>query len=1786
MNALDRKPSMNRPRFFATLGAVAVAATTAFAPAASRGDTHPNNARGLAQRSFALSDFDNVASFNGNLSVTVPLGNTYPVSQLLSYQLSLVYNSTVLEGEVVSDSQGNYSFSKIDPWNGANAGYGWTLSFGRVLHQNLDRDAASYVGPDGSEHRFFDKLHESDPAGPSGIRYTRDGSFLRLKKVAGQVWIESPDGVRRHIGPDGRVDRIEDFSSSNYIAIEYRALSPSTPDDQCPAGGRREKWVITDSRRPTEAAGHFVCVRIFKDDVFLDGISHRVVQVGLRGFDGALKAYNLFYGADQDVRAINTSNNNRPLTSVPILESIQLPDGSAWSMTYHTTGSFDSDPPVDGRLVQLTLPTGGRVQYFYGDWNASSRTDLDTPPRAIQPGPAFGVVVRRNLDGTGCPSACEWTFGSSVHAELARTGLLDRYDNYRFRERRTDAVAPSGNYVRHYFSIHDNDEFGSGDTQTPFASIEYGLPFTRYDREAAIWDGPLPSGTVGIAGEVNTEPGFPSPGPGAGSPPWNNGTEFLSTRVFDAAGTRLRSTYVRYEYEGSNLLQVELKEVSSTHRRVVKQRSVFHDDGDRFSMVENSDWDGIGGFKQSVSSGDFAGNAGPARERKTVTLDYLTPGPSQLANSPWRFAALKTNGQSILTRTVSQDLGQVGQPGCGTLGYTEVQQTCVSANKGLPLWDRRFAGPSADNALDIAVVRDLDGAGFATKERFYGGDDGSPIGTLNCNEAPAPSGTVDYELQHVYSSGVLKESRYKNGASTVLEVLNQVINPSTGLVASATAPNGLTTFFGYDDLGRMTAVATGGAPNREADTALSFVRAQGATPASVTITRTAGTELAFEKLTFDAYGRLVEERKKVPTGYVDATADPLVSTVSEVVRTTEWDAEGRMKAQSTWDLPGATASKTLYQDFDAFGRARKVIPPDGAASQVEFVYAGNRQVQRKTKVRTTTGNDNSVTFEERDSFGRLVKVIEPVGGSKASYFYDAADRLRKVEQSPNGSQTPLQERFFCYDGRGFLKRERHPETAAIVYSGFDAKGHPSVKTEGGDNEILFTYDKAERLFEVKSMEPTTGEGGRTHRRFTYAAANSGPNLQAGQLIKAEAWNFFNREEMSPAMKYRATVTEDFEYSGVEGRVSKKTTSIDGKLVAATATTWGPAANEATFGQTFFYDAVGNLTSETYPQCSTSSLCGSPTARTQPYVYDHGFLTRVTGFARAFSYHPNGAINTLVHQTTPQVEWKQTVQNGLPRPFELWSKRAGTATDLWKHTYSYDGSGNIKTVQFARLAGTPTSGFDEYRYDLVSRLASSQIDGQTTAQSYGYDAFGNLQNNFTGKTSASQPISVEPANNKLILGTYSDGGQLKSFGPVATPIATYQWSRLGQLNRYVKGPTLASDHWNHIYTASGERIRTVDKTWVGGSWTLRSLDGRVLREYFPGVPATTWATRDSIWRGAALLATIGTEGTRHVDVDHLGTPKIYFDTAGALIGPGATAVARKSLLPYGMELEPEPAETAGMGHRAEERFLFTSHERDNAQTPTRSDDLDYMHARYYSPLWGRFLSVDPVLQIDRARRLPQQWNRYSYALANPLRFLDPQGTDIAIRINFDAGVEAADRQAIITAIRQFFADKNVGTVHVFDGATAKHGSFFANLIGSLGFAGKPLGYATIAVDSGGGQRAANRPVKVYMGPVADLPSELRQFYAANSILHEVLAHHFGTTYKNEADSLAFLEKFRGVDSQVDARRGTLADSEWFSRDSTRVKGLIGLLPMHIKDVSAMQMLLEPVSVAPPTAKTDD
>lgn len=70
-------------------------------------------------------------------------------------------------------------------------------------------------------------------------------------------------------------------------------------------------------------------------------------------------------------------------------------------------------------------------------------------------------------------------------------------------------------------------------------------------------------------------------------------------------------------------------------------------------------------------------------------------------------------------------------------------------------------------------------------------------------------------------------------------------------------------------------------------------------------------------------------------------------------------------------------------------------------------------------------------------------------------------------------------------------------------------------------------------------------------------------------------------------------------------------------------------------------------------------------------------------------------------------------------------------------------------------------------------------------------------------------------------------------------------------------------------------------------------------------------------------------------------------------------------------------------------------------------LDYFGARYLSSAQGRFISADPLLSSGHPLN-PQTWNRYSYVLNNPLKFVDPDGEELRLA----TGLSDKDKHRII------------------------------------------------------------------------------------------------------------------------------------------------------------------------------
>ncbi|HEX8411725.1 MAG TPA: RHS repeat-associated core domain-containing protein [Thermoanaerobaculia bacterium] len=301
------------------------------------------------------------------------------------------------------------------------------------------------------------------------------------------------------------------------------------------------------------------------------------------------------------------------------------------------------------------------------------------------------------------------------------------------------------------------------------------------------------------------------------------------------------------------------------------------------------------------------------------------------------------------------------------------------------------------------------------------------------------------------------------------------------------------------------------------------------------------------------------------------------------------------------------------------------------------------------------------------------------------------------------------------------------------------------------------------------------------------------------------------------------------------------------------------------------------------------------------------------------------------------------------------------------SYHYDAAGNIWKI-----------GEDIHVYDVVGRLVRSMTNG--VWRHYEYDAFGNRTKCVQAlgtpeETDCQAGVSVVPGTNRLGGGgvTYDPSGNLTNLAG-----HTYTYDAVDMIVRNDS----AAGAVEYVYTADDERIAVYRAPAGSWQWTVRNLDHKPLREFTSQngttVATSNWQwTKDYVWREGLLLATRQADGsTFHYHLDHLGTPRRVTDGADYIAG-------YHDYKPFGLEVPDGRNETPLT------RTKYTGHERD-VDTVSPIDSLDYMHARYYSPNLGRFLSADPVLDIKEALHEPQLWNRYSYVTNNPLKFTDPDG----------------------------------------------------------------------------------------------------------------------------------------------------------------------------------------------------
>lgn len=1168
-------------------------------------DKPANQNRGFsADKVYAVGDIDSVNVFNGNLIVRIPLGQEYAVGPVLRYQFNLVYNSTIWDyRELLLDQEGRENddppplgLRQAVPADYANAGMGWMISLGQLLLPNENREI-SYLGPDGAQHEFKNDFDDA------AALFTEDGSYLRLRTVndveGSHYEVDFPDGTVRTFSITGDLQEIRD-PFGNWVRVETQPNLLIVTDGHGTAASGREHRIEYAS----------VPARIAPPgDDYPDQNVPVITRVLLAAPSpsGNSSQGTLEYDLEHTQRLIGRGGNadrfwGQPskCLGVPLLESIELPDGSSYTPSYKvippgmedlqcgTTPDDATDAPADsGTLQELVLPTRGRLAWDYHTvyLNESICSRIAGQPMAPLNGPKVktrfvGVQKRKAYDSPTDTTPATWTYSSVLNdpgTQIFVTCGPKQEDKKNegwveapAEELVTTIVAPGGLTTKHYFSIYPVEADG---TLTPddqpgsvMSGLEYGLPLSR-------------KYPIAVAGKP---------------------TLYLSSETFDQ-GAPVRRSYVHYDVD------FDEDHYRGRNSRVRDERTVFPADDDCggapcHTEVRRSLFDARGHYKQTESSSNFPGSS-----TRTTFVDYTTPAPSA---TPW---ILGLYGDSWETssgdaRTIRRNT--VFNAGTGAMESVRTYAQTGNANDDLlSAWCRD--GSPGDR-------------GYVTGERSFGA--GRSIPTTPCTAEQSPG---DSFLDHEYgfTAGVLTSHKTRY-ADALFYTSDEEYDRHAGLLTLSRDTAGVATTYEYDDAMRLEYVRSPGvAP-------VHYEYERDAYPNSVSEITQEATDTKTDVHYFDGLGRPILSKAQIEDGWA--------STV------TSYDDSGRVADVSMPELrPNSSyesftpAYKTI-NTYDAQGRHVSSQQPDGKLTVTDYVGEGDREKQHKTK---ESAGATAVlrSTEEYDGAGRLVTVTEPSGPAGAlvdtTYTYDVGGHLATVNTGSNvvtGGNTVYveQERAFSYDLRGFLQSEQHPEkgedgNGMVVYGDFDATGRARTKTEG-TAVTKYTFDESGRLTRVRNGDD------QDIKTFVFAPANDGANYRQGKLHVATRYN-----RLAGAGTIR--VVETYSYAGRGGRMDARTTLVERQDGSA----WTPIQ---TFTQGYTYEPdYGGVATIDYPACAGCTPAAG--IGTLELEYTHGALTSVKEFA-TLAYHANGMVKTVQRRHPLTTVDRYESDHGMARPASI------------------------------------------------------------------------------------------------------------------------------------------------------------------------------------------------------------------------------------------------------------------------------------------------------------------------------------------------------------------------------------------------------------------------------------------------------------------------------------------------------------------------------------------------------
>ncbi len=772
-------------------------------------------------------------------------------------------------------------------------------------------------------------------------------------------------------------------------------------------------------------------------------------------------------------------------------------------------------------------------------------------------------------------------------------------------------------------------------------------------------------------------------------------------------------------------------------------------------------------------------------------------------------------------------------------------------------------------------------------------------------------------------------------------------------LASVTDAEGGTTSFAYDANGNLTAATDprGNVARHSYD---------------FRNLRTATTDRtgAITRFTYDAAGRLISTADPTSattrfaydrTGRLTATTDAL-SAVTGI----SYTGAGR-RASVVDALGGRTALA-----YDAAGRLVSVTDPVGGIVRFGYDGAGN--------LITSTDQLGHVTHSAYDALDRLAQVTDALGGI-TQRSYDAEGALASVRDASGGLTA------YSYDAAGRLVAVTDALGGITRYA-YDARGLLIRTTDANGHSRTFDYDGARRL--VRETDALGRSRATTYDRSGNAATVTDALGQVTTLG-------YDPEDRLVSLAYA---------DGQVVRIARdargdRASMTDG--LGTTAYTYDAlrrlTATTDPFGKTVRsgYDALGRRTQLTYPDGALATFGYDAASR---------LVDVAQGTQRSrFGYD---AASALVSADLASGTTMRAAVDALGRTTAL-DQRDAKGDPIASFAYTYDPLGNI-TSETARGKDEDERTSLLYRYDALSRLVAVSGKGDDRSATFGYDAVGD-------RTSVSRGDG-KGDGDQAATATFDAADQLTAIltgnGKVR---ATFDYDPNGSLIRRTGSADDAGDVTRYRYDAARRLVSVAGPDRQSASFRYDG-DGALYEERRTGDDAADDHSRSApdalryTLDLAAPLASVLAASTSRDSERYLYGPAGRLSATGAKDTLTYHADVRQSVralsdergrtkATFGYDAwgTPDHGDRQGDGRTSLASLFGFTGER-QAQS-----GLTFLHARWYDPGLGRFLSRDPVAgsSLD-----PRTQNPYAYALNDPTSKVDHSGFSAADLFNGDQG----------------------------------------------------------------------------------------------------------------------------------------------------------------------------------------